>query len=659
MKQYSLASLAYLRVASVSPEIRVADVDFNTKELLRIYQELIEKKVQVVCFPELCISGYTCGDLFFQHALLGAVRNAISQLAHATTQYGGVMLVGAPIQHKGQLYNCAVVLNQGKVVAVIPKTFLPNYNEFYEMRWFASAYDTNDSSIWIDNHEVPFGTDILFDIFLGETFEPYCTIGIEICEDLWAVHSPSTNQSLAGADVLFNLSASNETLGKADYRKQLVLSQSGRCMAGYVYSSAGSGESSTDVCFSGHCLIAENGSLLSESSRFSFDTEYIISDIDIERLRNERLRNSTFRTEQSKVSFKHLGLNIKSAMVETILRNPNGLPLPRMPFVPDNPQLRHQHCKEVHDIQVTALAKRLKHIGCSNVVLGLSGGLDSTLALLVCVSAFQKLQLPLTGIHCITMPGFGTTKKTKSNAEQLALELGVPLRTIDITTSVRQHFADIGHDENKHDILYENAQARERTQILMDICHQVQGIVIGTGDLSELALGWCTYNGDQMSMYAVNAGVPKTLVRHVVEWHSHNTVSETARLVLEDILSTPISPELLPLSADGTIQQKTEDTVGPYILHDYFLYYMLRLQYSPKKIYTLACMTFANEFTNSEILLWMKVFYRRFFTQQFKRSAMPDAPKVGSVALSPRGDLRMPSDACSTLWLAELEAISD
>lgn len=659
MKKYSLSSLSYLRVASVSPEIRVADVDFNTKEILRIYAELIGKGVQVVCFPELCISGYTCGDLFFQHALLGAVRNAIHQLAEATSQYGGVMLVGAPIQHKGQLYNCAVVLNQGKVVAVIPKTFLPNYNEFYEMRWFASAYDTNDNSIWLDNHEVSFGTDILFDIFLDETFEPHCTIGIEICEDLWAVHSPSTNQSLAGADVLFNLSASNETLGKADYRKQLVLSQSGRCMAGYVYSSAGAGESSTDVCFSGHCLIAENGTLLSESSRFSFDTEYIISDIDIERLRNERLRNSTFRTEQSKVSFKHLGLKVKSATVETILRNPNGLPLPRMPFVPDNPQLRHQHCKEVHDIQVTALAKRLKHIGCRNVVLGLSGGLDSTLALLVCVSAFRKLQLPLTGIHCITMPGFGTTQKTKGNAEKLAIELGVPLRTIDITTSVRQHFSDIGHDENKHDILYENAQARERTQILMDICHQVQGIVIGTGDLSELALGWCTYNGDQMSMYAVNAGVPKTLVRHVVEWHSHNTVSETARLVLEDILSTPISPELLPLSADGTMQQKTEDTVGPYILHDYFLYYMLRLQYSPKKIYILACMTFSNEFTNSEILSWMKVFYHRFFTQQFKRSAMPDAPKVGSVALSPRGDLRMPSDACSTLWLAELEAISD
>jgi NAD+ synthase (glutamine-hydrolysing) len=659
MKKHSLSSLSYLRVASVSPEIRVADVDFNTKELLRVYEELIGKNAQTVCFPELCISGYTCGDLFFQHTLLTAVRDAISHLSLATKKLGGVMIVGAPIQHKGQLYNCAVVLNQGRVKAVIPKTFLPNYNEFYEMRWFASAYDTNDTSMWIDNHEVPFGTDILFDIFVDETTEPHCTIGIEICEDLWAVHSPSTNQSLAGADVLFNLSASNETLGKADYRKQLVLSQSGRCMAGYVYSSAGAGESSTDVCFSGHCLIAENGSLLNESERFSFDTEYIISDIDIERLRNERLRNSTFRTEQSKVSFKHIGLSIKSADVEFILRNQHELPLPRMPFVPDNPQLRHNHCKEVHDIQVTALAKRLKHIGCSNVVLGLSGGLDSTLALLVCVSAFKKLHFSLDGIHCITMPGFGTTRQTKSNAEKLAVELGVPLRTIDITASVRQHFSDIGHDENKHDILYENAQARERTQILMDVCHQVQGIVIGTGDLSELALGWCTYNGDQMSMYAVNAGVPKTLVRHVVEWHSHNTVSNSARLVIEDILSTPISPELLPLSAEGTIQQKTEDTVGPYVLHDYFLYYMLRMQYSPKKIHTLACMTFADEFTSKEIKSWMKVFYHRFFTQQFKRSAMPDAPKVGSVALSPRGDLRMPSDASSALWLAELEDIKE
>lgn len=648
----SLAALRSIRVAAVTPALGVADVEYNTNTILQCYQEALSQKAQIVLFPELSITAYTCADLFYQQALHSATEKALARLKDATANESALLIVGFPLRHKGQLYNCAAVLQQGRILGIVPKTYLPNYNEFYEMRWFASALDTADESVFTLGNEVPFGSNLLFSQQTDD--EPAATsftLGIEICEDLWAVKSPSTDMVLEGAHIICNLSASNELLGKADYRRDLVRMQSARCMNAYVYASAGAGESTTDVVFAGHNIIAENGTVLAESQRFAFESTMVVADIDIERLENERLRNTTYRTEKPEKLYRHINVQLQDRSVDDIRR-----PLQAMPFVPSALADRSARCREIFSIQTTALAKRLLHIASRNVVIGLSGGLDSTLALIVCAQTFARLGYDVKGIHAITMPGFGTTQRTKSNADLLAQALGVSYRDIPITEAVRQHFRDLGHDEKVHDILFENAQARERTQILMDAAHQVQGIVIGTGDLSELALGWCTYNGDHMSMYAVNTGIPKTLVRYMVAWCADDLYDGEVQSILRDIYDTPVSPELLPPNAQGEIAQETEKTIGPYELHDFFLYHMLRLQFAPQKILTLASFAFGDKYDKETIQHWLGIFYRRFFSQQFKRSCLPDGPKVGSVALSPRGDWRMPSDAAVRLWLEQLSA---
>ncbi len=643
----------FLRLATIAPELRVGDTTFNTAEHLRCLTQAVRSGARVALFPELSLTGYTCGDLFAQDILLSAAKEALQHLAAATADLPIHALVGLPLVIDDRLYNCAALIGEGAVLGIVPKSFLPTTHEYYEERWFTSATRLTAVAVELEGGLVPVGTDLLFND-AGHRL----TLGVEICEDLWTANPPSGNLCLAGANLILNPSASDELLGKAPYRRDLVRQQSARCLAAYAYASSGPGESSTDVVFSGHCLIAENGALLAESARFRFAAQITCADIDLQRLGHERLTNSSYSAGAPSEPTERVPIALstkappKSAAPLGSLR-----PNPAHPFVPSDPAIRAATCHEIFSIQSTGLAKRLRHTGSKKVVIGISGGLDSTLALLVTVHAFDLLGLDRSGIIAPTMPGFGTTKRTRGNAEQLVAQLGATLRVIPIGPAVKQHFADIGHDPARHDVTYENAQARERTQILMDVANQVGGFVVGTGDLSESALGWCTFNGDHMSMYHVNAGVPKTLVRYLIDWAADEQFSGATTAVLHDIAATPISPELLPKGANDEILQQTEDVVGPYELHDFFLFHIVRHGCRPAKIAHLAALAFGDQYPRTTILKWLEVFVRRFFAQQFKRSAMPDGPKVGSVALSPRGDWRMPSDASSATWLAEIAAL--
>jgi NAD+ synthase (glutamine-hydrolysing) len=644
----------FARVAVVSPELRVADVQFNADKLIEAMSAAAERGARLALFPELCITAYSCGDLFFQPLLLRDALAAVGRLAEAADRAGLAAVVGLPLAVEGKLFNVAALLAGGRIVGLAPKSFLPSTGEFYEERWFTPAARCKAQPVRIGDAEAPFGPDL---IFAAENM-PGFVLGIEICEDLWAISPPSGDMAQAGATVLLNGSASNELLGKVEYRRDLVRQQSARSLAAYLYAGAGPGESTTDLVWAGHSMIAENGAILAETERFKFSTQMAVADVDVQRLLGERLRSNTYSAAQPVRAYRRVAFELPepaAGAAQPALIRPL---LTRMPFVPADPARRAEHCREIFNIQATGLAKRLLHTGSKVVTIGLSGGLDSTLALLVTARAFDLAGLPRAGIHAITMPGFGTTPRTRGNAEKLAEHLGVGFRTIPITDAVRQHFKDIGHDENLHDVTYENAQARERTQILMDVANKIGGFVVGTGDLSELALGWATYNGDHMSMYHVCAGVPKTLVRYLVDWAAEEEFRGEAASVLRDISATPITPELLPLGKEGALEQKTEDTIGPYELHDFFLYNAIRYGFPPAKVFFLARQAFGGDYAPETILKWLRVFYRRFFSQQFKRSAMPDGPKVGSVALSPRGDWRMPSDASAASWLAEVDALA-
>lgn len=640
-----------VRVAVGSPEIRVANVAFNLNSLKSFLGQARDSGTSLLLTPELCLTGYTCGDLFTQNSLLQSSWKALAKLAPLTNK-GPWMVVGLPVRHRSRLYNCLALLGDGRILGVVPKSVLPNTREYYEQRWFSSGEKIHRDFLERDGENIPFGVDLLF----KAQNLPDFVLGMEVCEDLWATEPPSGRQALAGATVLVNGSASNEILGKSEYRRSLVKQQSARCLAAYLYASSGPSESTTDLVFSGHCLIAENGSLLQESSRLKMKGDLIFADIDIEQLRHERLTNNTYFNR----SLDHLHFRSVEAPLfsggDLPSENPSLLrPLRTTPFVPAEEENRESRCREIFAIQTAALMKRLRHVGSKKVVLGISGGLDSTLALLVCIHAFDQLQWDRKDILAPTMPGFGTSQRTRNNAQELVSLLGAEGRTIPITQVVQAHFEAIGHDENTHDVTYENAQARERTQILMDLANKHRGLCIGTGDLSEAALGWCTFNGDQMSMYHVNIGVPKTLVRWIIQWCADELFNGPIREVLLDIIDTPITPELLPLDSQGGIEQITEEKVGPYRLHDFFLYYFVRHGFAPRKILFLAERAFSSEFDGETIRQWLRIFISRFFSQQFKRSAMPDGPKVGTVALSPRGDWRMPSDADPEVWLKELE----
>ena len=648
-----MSQSGYFRVAAVSPLTQVADIEYNKDIIIDSLEQLHSQGVAMGVFPELCISGYTCGDLFQQELLLQRSLHALFRIAESTSQLCGLLAwVGLPLRHRGALYNCAAAICEGKVLAIVPKTFLPSYQEFYEKRWFASATTLPDNdTIHLHGEEIPIGSDIFIR-------HQNVLVAAEICEDLWSAIPPSSFASLAGATVVANLSASNEVIGKHGYLVSLIAQQSARARCGYVYASAGCGESTQDVVYSGNAIIAENGHLLAESPRFTTSPLCEIRDIDLQILAHDRSQGGSF-ADASGVNMLREFRTIESGAEAK--EEPSDTPLRHIdpyPFVPSDKATRDKRCEEILSIQSEGLMRRLKAIGCSQAVIGISGGLDSTLALLVTVMAFDRLGFNRKGITAITMPGFGTTERTHSNAHLLMEHLGVTIREIPIDASVRQHFMDIGHDEKVHDVTYENSQARERTQILMDVANQTGGIVIGTGDLSELALGWATYNGDHMSMYGVNVSIPKTLVKYLVGYFASKAEDKLLRQALEDIIDTPISPELTPADEEGNIKQKTEDLVGPYPLHDFFLYNMLRYGFAPEKIYRLAQKAFAAEFDSVTILHWLKIFYRRFFSQQFKRSCLPDGPKVGSVCLSPRGDWRMPSDVTARLWLKSLEEIS-
>ena len=648
-------AMGMLRVAAISPELQVADVDFNVAEITAAMAEAAAQGVQLALFPELCITAYSCGDLFFQSQLHEAAAAGLQRIAEASTAHEIAVVVGLPVPVDGRLYNCAALLAQGQIIGVVPKIFLPTYNEFYEARWFRSGEAIRNDMLRLAGEDaVPFGVDLLF----RATNHADCVIGIELCEDLWAVNPPSGDMALNGATVLLNLSASNELLAKAEYRRDLVRMQGARCLAAYLYAGAGVGESTTDTVWSGHSLVTENGRILAETERFHFATQMAVADLDLMQLQHERLNNTTFGVQEPDNRYRSIRFALPRVEDAPPLELTNRF-IPRTPFVPGDPTQRARHCEEIFYIQSLGLAKRLKHIGIERVTIGISGGLDSTLALLVTVKAFDRLGLDRAGIVAVTMPGFGTTQRTRGNAERLAELLTVTLRIIPIHDAVKQHFADIGHPEDLHDVTYENAQARERTQILMDIGNQIGGLTVGTGDLSELALGWCTYNADHMSMYHVNAGVPKTLVRYLVEWAAESEFSGETSAVLMDISATPITPELLPLDENKELAQKTEETIGPYELHDFFLFQAIRYGHPPRKVFYLARIAFAGHYDDATILRWLRTFYWRFFANQFKRSAMPDGPKVGSVALSPRADWRMPSDAVSRVWLAEVEALAE
>ena len=634
----------FIKVAALTPKVTVADTQANREEICRLMDEAEAKGAKILVFPELCITGYTCGDLFYQQVLLREAKKELLAIAKYTQRKDYLAFVGLPLEYNGKLYNVAAAVTQGKVLGLVPKTHIPNYNEFYERRHFAPGMKQPVPVALDEDTVVPMGTRVLFQC----RQMPELKIGAEICEDVWAPNPPGVEHALAGATLLVNLSASDETTGKDMYRKSLVTGQSGRLICGYVYCSAGDGESTQDVVYSGHNLIAENGTLLAESRRFC--NESIYTELDMVRLNEERRRMSTFMTSDE--SYINVEFSLKEEKTElTRFVDP-------APFVPGNKADREKRCEEIFMIQAMGLKKRLEHTHAATAVVGISGGLDSTLALLVMVKAFDLIGKDHKDIVAVTMPGFGTTDRTYDNAVSLIKSLGATFREVSIVDSVRVHFKDIGQDEAVHDVTYENGQARERTQILMDIANKSGGMVIGTGDMSELALGWATYNGDHMSMYGVNASVPKTLVRHLVCYYADTCADETLQKVLYDVLDTPVSPELLP-PEDGKISQKTEDIVGPYELHDFFLYYILRFGCTPKKIYRLANYAFAGTYDTETIQKWLKTFYRRFFSQQFKRSCLPDGPKVGTVAVSPRGDLRMPSDASARVWMEELEHLDD
>ena len=638
----------FVKVAAAVPLVQVADCFYNIEKIEGLMRQASEKGVQIIAFPELSVTGYTCLDLFAQQTLLDGAEAALLQLVSNTADLDILTIVGVPLRTENRLINAAVVFQKGAIRGVVPKTYLPNYKEFQEQRWFTSATELRESTISIGKEEYPMGSHLLFR-------SGRLTAGIEICEDLWVPVPPSSLLTMEGANIIFNLSASNELIGKHAYLRSLICQQSARCMAGYVYASSGFGESSTDLVFAGNGIIAENGNLLAESPRFTMEEQLVISEIDIETLQNDRQVNTSFMYGTSGLPKE------KAQVVDFQVRIPDGFSLTRPvdphPFTPSGEALK-ERCEEIFHIQVAGLAKRLVHAHAQTAVVGISGGLDSTLALLVTVMTFDVLKMPRGQIIGITMPGFGTTDRTYTNACDLIRSLGVTLKEIPIKEACLQHFRDIDHDPSVHDVTYENSQARERTQLLMDVANQKNGLVIGTGDLSELALGWATYNGDHMSMYGVNGSIPKTLVKYLVEWVANHKVDDASRLTLLDIVDTPISPELIPADENGNIKQKTEDLVGPYELHDFFLYHFLRFGSHPSKIYFLAQKAFAGIYDNATVKKWLYTFCRRFFQQQFKRSCLPDGPKVGSVSLSPRGDWRMPSDAVSRLWLEEIERIN-
>lgn len=634
----------FVRVAAATPEVSVADPIANAERIEAMIRDAAERGCAAVCFPELSLTGYTCGDLFRDCALLQSAEQELARLIERTAELDILCAVGAPVPVRGALYNCAAVFHRGRLLGLPAKENIPNYSEFYEARHFTPSPNGSVSCLYA-GQTVPLGQMV----FSCETVEGLA-FGVEICEDLWGVSPASSGLARSGATVVLNLSCSDETVGKAEYRRELVRSWSGHLCAAYVYADAGFGESTTDLVFAGHDLIAENGTLLAESQLFA--TGLTVAEVDVERLAQERRRMNTW---QNTAPEEQLPTVLFSYLPETIERFTPSRSFAKTPFVPQDGSGRKDRCELILTMQSVGLATRLSKIGCKDLVLNLSGGLDSTLALLAAVRAFDRLDLPRKGIHTLSLPCFGTTGRTKSNAQKLAEELGVSFQEISIEKAVRQHFADIGQDEATLDVTFENAQARERTQVAMDVANKCGGIVLGTGDLSELALGWATYNGDHMSMYGVNASIPKTLVRYLVR-HEADRSGEGLKATLYDILDTPVSPELLP-PKDGEIAQKTEDLVGPYELHDFFLYYLLRFAFAPGKIYRMACRAFAGDYSPEVILSWLKVFYRRFFAQQFKRSCLPDGPKVGSVTLSPRGDFRMPSDASSAVWRRELESL--
>ena len=630
----------FIKVAAATPDIRVADVDYNKGQIIKQMDEAAEAGAKIIVFPELCITGYTCSDLFLQDILLNSAKKALVEIAEHTKNLDALVFVGVPIAVGGELYNVAAALNHGNILGFTTKSFLPNYGEFYEMRQFRPG-PKKAEKILFGGKEIPFGPQLLF----VENQMANLIVSVEICEDVWSPVPPSIEAAREGATVIVNCSASDETIGKASYRETLISGQSARLISGYIYANAGEGESTTDLVFGGHNLIAENGTILAEAKRFS--NGIIYTEFDVQKIANERRKNTTFTETQEHV-LPRIPFGLEQT--ETILTRT----FPSRPFVPRDDQERAKRCEEILTIQAMGLKKRLAHTHAKSAVVGISGGLDSTLALLVTAKAFDALGLERSGITAVTMPCFGTTDRTYQNACKMSLKVGATLREVRIGDAVMQHFKDIGHDPQDHSVTYENSQARERTQVLMDIANQTGGLVIGTGDMSELALGWATYNGDHMSMYGVNASVPKTLVRHLVHYFADTCEDSSLKEVLYDVLDTPVSPELLP-PKDGEIAQKTEDLVGPYELHDFFLYYFLRMGYEPGKIYRIAKLSFAGEYDDETIYKWLRTFCWRFFSQQFKRSCLPDGPKVGTVALSPRGDWRMPSDACVALWIQNLE----
>lgn len=635
----------YVRVEVVTPDIKVADCIFNTEQICSRIDKAYDAQVSVIVFPEMCITGYTCNDLFLQDTLLSDAQKSLATITEYTKGKNMLTVVGLPFEYCNKLYNVAAVIKDGVILGLVPKKYIPNYNEFYERRQFTEGFD-KAVKVCVAGQQTYMGSRILFRC---SDFEKL-VVGVEICEDLWTPLPPSVSHAMNGATLIVNLSASNETVGKEDYRRSLVTGQSARLVCAYAYASSGDGESTQDIVFGGHDIIAENGTLLAETSLFANNS--VINDIDFDRINSERRRMSTFTSATDNDEYTVVDFSLAGTEYTSLVRfiDPH-------PFVPENEATRNKRCEAILSIQAMGLKKRLAHIGCKNVVIGISGGLDSTLALLVAVRAYGLLGLDMSGIHAVTMPGFGTTDRTYDNAVKMIKSLGCTFHEISIRESVTRHFEDIGHDINVHDVTYENGQARERTQILMDIANKVNGIVIGTGDMSELALGWATYNGDHMSMYGVNASVPKTLVRHLVRYYAEVLADSTLAKVLYDVLDTPVSPELLPPDENGQIEQKTEDLVGPYELHDFFMYYILRFGIHPAKLYRIACAAFRPDYSEETILKWLKTFYRRFFAQHFKRSCLPDGPKVGTVAVSPRGDLRMPSDACARIWLKELDEL--
>ncbi len=638
MKEYG-----YIRVGAVVPELKVANTEYNTKEIIKQIKNAYKKDIDIISFPELSITGYTCGDLFLQDLLLEKSLECLKLICRETKDLDIISIVGAPIRAENQIFNCGIVITRGKIIGIVPKTYIPNYSEFYEKRWFASSNNKRENYIEIDKEKIPFTTNIIFE----DKDNKAISFAIEICEDLWCNFPPSNNHTLNGASIIFNLSSSNEIVGKYEYRKNLVKMQSAKTISAYIYTSSGVNESTTDVLFSGHAMIAENGTILKENKRFDFNSNMIYEDIDVFKIMNNRYKDISYMGVVTDLDYIRVSIDIKDNKKDIVRE------YSPYPFVPKNDLKRKERCEEIFNIQASALAKRIKYTGMNKCVIGVSGGLDSTLAFLVIVEAFKKLGIDNKNIIAITMPGFGTTDRTYTNAVNFIKSYNVTLKEVNIKEACLVHFKDIDHDVNTHDITYENTQARERTKILMDVANKENALVIGTGDLSELALGWCTYNGDHMSMYAVNTSIPKTLVRYLVEYVALNENNELRKNTILDILATPISPELLPPDKNGKITQLTENSVGPYVLHDFFLYHFLRYGASPKKIYLIAKKTF-KDYSEDEILKWLKFFIKRFFTQQFKRSCIPDGVKVGTISLSPRGDLRMPSDSDYTDWLNDI-----